>query len=765
VGGLKGLRVDELDVPREVREILLKEGIETLYPPQEDAIRADVLKGKNLVLATPTASGKTLIAVLCALKHVIEEGGKVLYLTPLRALAWEKYEEFLKFSGIEKENGGKVSTALSTGDYDSSSPWLGRYDIIVTTNEKCDSLLRHRAPWIEEITLVVADEIHLIGSDRGPTLEVILARLRQIKPEVQVLALSATIRNADEISEWLGAETVSTEWRPVELKEGVYYKNAVIFRDGSSYKLKPLHREVLLNLALNTVSSGGQALIFLESRRRAMSVARDVAVALKDMLPRRQLQALQRAADDVLVRGERTSISELLASCVSTGAAFHHAGLRTEHRRIVEDSFREGKIKVIAATPTLAAGVNLPARLVIIGNYRRFEPGYGMQPISVMEYKQMSGRAGRPQYDTFGEALLIAESSEEQDYLMESYVLSKPERLYSRLAAEAALRSHVLAAIASDYAHSESGLLDFFSGTFYAYQYDPKGIEETVGSMLRFLSKEEMIRPEGEYLYATEFGRRVSELYIDPLSAVILRDGLKREVKHPTDFTYFHLVCHTPDMSPILRPRRQEAEAVEEELNNHKDEFACSVPEEWEDLIDYEQFLGEVKTTMVLGSWIEELSENDILEKFGAQPGDRYSVVQNADWLLYASEEIASVFKIRGLHGRLSRLRERVKQGVKAELLPLVSLRGIGRVRGRVLYNSGLRTLDDLKKAPLRRLVETPLIGAALAKSIKEQVGGLVEEGEWKRLSEKEAEQKAITEFIEEEPEEKPPPNHVKQTG
>ena len=761
----------ELDIPREVREILLKEGIETLYPPQEEAFKAGVLKGRNLVLATPTASGKTLVAVLCALKHVIEEGGKVLYLTPLRALAWEKYEEFLKFSGIEKRNGEKVSTALSTGDYDSSSPWLGRYDIIVTTNEKCDSLLRHRAPWIGEITLVVADEVHLIGSDRGPTLEVILARMRQIKPDVQVLALSATIRNADEISEWLGAETVSTEWRPVELREGVYYKNAVIFRDGSSYKLKPLHRDVLLNLALNTVSSGGQALIFVESRRRAMSVARDVATALRDLVPRRQLQTLQRAADEVLIRGERTSIGELLASCISMGAAFHHAGLRTEHRRIIEDSFREGKIKVIAATPTLAAGVNLPARLVVVANYRRFVPGYGMLPIPVMEYKQMSGRAGRPQYDTFGEALLIADSSEEQDYLMESYVLAKPERLYSRLAAEAALRSHVLAAVASDYAHSETGLLDFFSRTFYAHQYDPRGLQETVGSMLRFLSKEEMIKPEGEYLYATEFGRRVSELYIDPLSAVILRDSLKREVEHPTDFTYLHLVCHTPDMSPILRPRRDEAAAVELFLNEHKDELACTIPEEWEDIIDYEQFLGEVKTAMVLGSWIEELSENDLLEKFNAQPGDRYSIVQNAEWLLFAAQELAAIFKIRGLHGRLSRLRERVENGVKAELLPLVTLRGIGRVRGRVLYNSGLRTLDDLKRAPLRRLVETPLIGAALAKSIKEQVGGLVEEEEWRKLSAKEAEQKAITEFIEEKPEkeleegpekepkEEPPPN------
>ncbi|MCD6263718.1 DEAD/DEAH box helicase [Candidatus Bathyarchaeota archaeon] len=752
------LRVESLDVPREVREVLIKEGIETLYPPQEEAIRVGVLKGRSLVMATPTASGKTLVAVLCALKHVIEEGGKVLYLTPLRALAWEKYEEFLRFSGIEKRNGGKVSVALSTGDYDSSNPWLGRYDIIVTTNEKCDSLLRHRTPWVSEVTLVVADEVHLIGSDRGPTLEVVLARLRQMRPDLQVLALSATIRNAEEVAEWLGAEVVSTEWRPVELREGVYYRDVVIFRDGSSYRLKPMHGKAPINLALNAVASGGQALIFVESRRRAMSMARETAEALKDLLPPRQLRALRRVADEVLIHGERTSIGDLLASCISMGAAFHHAGLRAEHRRIVEEAFREGKIKVIAATPTLAAGVNLPARLVVIANYRRFVPGYGMYPISVMEYKQMSGRAGRPQYDKFGEAVLIAESSEEQDYLMESYVLSKPERLYSRLASEAALRGHVLAAVASDYAHSEAGLLDFFSRTFYAYHYDPRGLRETIGSMLRFLSKEDMIRLEGEYLYATEFGRRVSELYIDPLSAVILRDGLRRRVERPTDLTYLHLICHTPDMSPVLRPRRNELVEVEVFLDEHRDELACRIPQPWEDEVEYEQFLGEVKTAMVLMGWIEELSENDLLERFNVQPGDRFRIVQNAEWLLYAAQELAAILKIRGLRGRLSRLRDRVKYGVKEELLPLVRLRGIGRVRARVLYNSGLRTLEDLKRVPLRRLVEIPLIGAGMAKRIKEQVGGVVEEEEWRRLSEREAEQRALTEFIEEEPPEEPPP-------
>jgi len=389
------LRVAELDIPDQVRDILLKRGFTELYPPQADAIKAGVLEGGNLVLASPTASGKTLIAELCALKHVVERGGKVLYMTPLRALAWEKYETFQEYGGIEKRGGGKVRIGISTGDLDSSTPWLGQYDIVITTNEKCDSLLRHRAPWMNGVSLVIADEIHLIGGDRGPTLEVALARLRQMRPDLQVLALSATIRNAEEVAEWLDAKWIDTEWRPVELREGVHFNGTVIFRDGGVRQLKPLHQRDALNVALNAVLDGGQALVFVESRRRSMSLAREAASALAGVLPKRALNDLQKTSADILVHGEKTRISDDLASCVGRGAAFHHAGLRTGHRRIVEDAFKAGKIKVIVATPTLAAGVNLPARTVVIGSYRRFVPGYGMYPISVLEYKQMSGRAGR----------------------------------------------------------------------------------------------------------------------------------------------------------------------------------------------------------------------------------------------------------------------------------------------------------------------------------------------------------------------------------
>jgi helicase len=455
-----------------------------------------------------------------------------------------------------------------------------------------------------------------------------------------------------------------------------------------------------------------------------------------------------------MLQGEKTNLTDALASAIGNGAAFHHAGLSTEHRRIVESSFKSGKIKILSATPTLAAGVNLPARTVILASYRRFTPGYGMYPISVLEYKQMSGRAGRPQYDKFGEAVLIATSSDEQDSLMENYITSKPERLYSRLAQESAIRSHTLAIIASDYAHTELGLIDFFSQTFYGYHFPMGNIKLLLTRLLVYLKREDMIKYNGDYIYATDFGRRVSELYLDPLTAVILRDGLRRGATDVTDLTWLHLICHTPDMRPILRPRRHDMETIESFLEEHKGELTTHI-DTMSDYIDYESLLGELKTAMVLRDWIQEASESDLLERYGVAPGDRYSAVHNADWLLYSAHELARVTNIEKPRIHLRRLRNRVRYGVTEKLLPLVRLKGIGRVRARVLHNSGFTSIASLKRIPIGKLVEIPLIGPRLAKIIKEQVGGLVDQEEWSKLDKSTSQQMALTDFIEHEPEER----------
>jgi len=743
------LKITDLPIPDQAKQTILATGITDLYPPQEEAIKAGALEGKNLVLASPTASGKTLVAELCALKHIIEKNGKVLYLTPLRALANEKFDEFKKYTTIKKPSGRRISVGISTGDYDNSDPWLERYDIIITTNEKSDSLLRHRTKWMDEITLVIADEIHLLNeSERGPTLEVVLARLMQINAEAQLLALSATVKNAQEAAEWLKANSVTTEWRPVTLREGVLQQNEIQFKDGNAIKIEKHSGNPAINLALHTIKTGGQALIFAATRKSSVALARKASTEVEALLSKPLKRTLQRLAEEIVTTGERTRISELLAELAAKGTAFHHAGLGGTHRRLIEKAFREGKIKVLTATPTLAFGVNLPARVVIIHDYRRYEPGYGFYPITVLEYKQMAGRAGRPKYDKTGEAILIAKTEDERDYLMESYVLAQPERIWSKLAVERILRGHVLATIASDFAHTEQGIYDFFGKTFYAFQYDPKAIKAVIVKILKFLYDEKMIEVSGDSIYATRFGHRVSELYIDPVSGVMIRDALQTRPQLLTDLSYFQMIAHTPDMFPKMRPYSSEIDELGLFVDEHRIEFMFPVPDPWEDHIAYEEFLAETKTARVLHAWIEETTEDQMIEQFRVQPGDLYRVIESARWLLYASHELARLFGHKDVLNNLDTVTERIEKGVKAELLPLVRLEGIGRVRARILNNAGLKTIDDLKKAPVEKLTSLPMIGPKLAKKIKDQVGGFIRADEWKKIRKgDEWEQRALTEY------------------
>jgi helicase len=751
------LRVEELPIPDSVKVVLAKAGYDELYPPQADAIQAGALEGKNIVLASPTASGKTLVAELVIIKSVLEKGGKALYLTPLRALASEKYEDFQKYRDVEKAPGRKVRVGITSGDYDSSDIYLANFDIIISTNEKADSLLRHRSPWIGDISVVVADEIHLLTeADRGPTLEVVLTRLLKLNPELQVVALSATIRNAAEIGEWLKAAQITTEWRPVPLREGVHHGGQVQFKDGSSRFIPRTDTNPIFDTAIDVINEGGQALIFAETRRSAVEMGRKASALLRRQLTKPERRGLENIAQRILSTGERTRLGEALAEQVLNGVAFHHAGLAGGHRRIIEEAFKAGRLKILSATPTLAAGVNLPARTVIISSYERYEAGYGRYPISVLEYKQFCGRAGRPKYDKFGEAILIARTEDEQDYLMKNYVMAEPERIWSKLGAEKVLRPHVLATIATRFATSEEGLIRFFAKTFYAFQYDPKMIRSKLGEILAFLNREQMVEFEGQELKATKFGRRVSELYIDPVSAVVLRDGLYTRAEHVTEVSFLHLISRTPDITPKLYPRRGEDEMLDLFAKEHQDEFMCEVPEYYGDTngITYEEFLSEIKCARVLYEWINETSEDGILEVHKVEPGDILRMVDTAKWLLHATHELAELFGHKDLLKPAYELQIRCAKGVKTELVPLVELEGIGRVRARALFNTGYSTLDHLKHASVTDLMNVPLIGPTIAKKIKEQVGGLIKAEEWERLRSKTGEvteQSLLTDYREED--------------
>jgi helicase len=705
------MRVDELDVPTEVVGILADEGIMELHPPQAEAVPL-ALEGRNLVVAIPTASGKSLIGYLPALKHVLEGRGKVLYIVPLRALASEKYDDLRRFASLG------VRVRMTIGDYDSEDKGLEGADIIVATSEKADSLMRHRSGWMESISLVIADEVHLIHDPgRGPTLEVALTKLRRANPELQVIALSATIRNARELADWLEAELVASDWRPTPLKEGIYLGGVIRFTDNSTREVKELSDPVW-SLVRDSVEEGGQVLVFVNTRRSTESLAKKYAPKMRKLLGRVGEEDAEAIVDG---EPEPTTVGKSLATCVKGGVAFHNAGLSNVQRKQVESAFKEGRIKLIVATPTLAAGINLPARRVIVRDVYRFEGNAGMTPIPVLEVKQMCGRAGRPRFDPYGEAILLPRDESDGWFLMENYLLNEPEEIFSKLGAEPVLRSHILALIATDTATSREGVMDFLNATFFAHQAELIGLEEAVDNVLDFLRREEMVKGD-DRIYSTFFGKRVSDLYIDPHSAVKLRDALRGFSRGGSVYGLLQAVCSAPDMLTMYL-RRNDYEWLAEMAAEREEELLLPPPE---DEGEYDFFLSEMKTACALEDWIEEREEDEILQRFNMGPGDLRNKVETADWLLYSMRELANIFN-KDAYPDLTELITRMKYGVKKELLDLVRLKGVGRARARVLFAAGHRDLDSLREVDVRRLSSLPKIGPNLARSIKEQVGTPVE--------------------------------------
>lgn len=719
------MKIAELDMPEPLKAYYMETGIASLYPPQEEAVKAGLLDGKNLLAAIPTASGKTLLAEMAMLKS-IARGGKAIYIVPLRALASEKYDRFMELSKLQIKEGG-VRVGIATGDYDSRDEWLGERDIIVATSEKTDSLLRNGASWLSELTVVVADEVHLIDSaNRGPTLEVTLAKLMKLNPDIQVLALSATIGNARVLSRWLKAELVQSEWRPTQLKEGVFFGRAINFTKEKRVVSSAGPNEVI-SLVMDTLGEGGQCLVFANTRKSSESIAQKIAKTLSKKLSDEDRCKYQEVRKQVMQYAE-TDTCEKLASCIENGVAFHHAGLKSEHRRIIEESFRGNTIKVIACTPTLAAGLNLPARRVIIRDYKRFDMNYGSVPIPVLEYKQMAGRAGRPGLDPYGEAVLIAKNYDEYVELMENYVLAEAEQITSKLGTEPAMRAHVLSAIATDFCRSREDLKVFMDTTFFAFQRgDLSGV---IDNVLDFLKDERMvIESRGGSLKATEIGKLTSKLYIDPLSSSIIVKGLesskKRKGDYNTDFALLHLICSTPDIKSLYL-RRADYSWIAKYTDEHISDFLVDIPDSYEDETEFEQFLSSVKTAALADMWINEKSEEEITSFYGIGPGDIRNLMDSCVWLMHGTSEISSLLGAP-LTGASRELAVRLENGTSRELLDLIELSGVGRVRARKLYDAGYVNREKLRSADVRALAAIPGIGDKLAVSILGQLGRQVE--------------------------------------
>lgn len=697
--------------------VLKLSGFETLNPVQEEALKNGLLSEKNLLIASPTASGKTLIAEIAMLDTILEKKKKVIYMVPLVALASEKYNNFK-----EKYEKMKIKVALSVGDFDSVDPWLEEYDIIVCSNEKMDSLIRHGIKWIDDVGLIICDEIHLIGDDsRGSTLEITLTKLRELT-NARIIALSATIKNYDEIAKWLNATSITSNWRPVELYEGVCFENKIEFHNWKSYELDEKANEK--EIVKNTMKMKKQCIIFVSMRKAAEKLAEDLCEITHKYLSNEEIEILSKLSKNLEnILEKPTQQCKRLARCVSHGVAFHHAGLLAMQKFMIEESFRKGIIKVIVATPTLAMGVSLPAFRVIIRDVKRYYPKYGYIYIPVLEYKQMSGRAGRPEYDKWGESILIAKTLSEARRLYERYILGEIEEVYSKLSIEPILRTHVLSLIASDLYITKDDLERFFSKTFYASQYgDISSIMKKVKKIIKLLIHWKFLKKKEDKIVATRLGKRVSELYIDPLTAYKIVEFLikTKSIENVREFLYLFLISNSNEMQPLPHVRSREYDEVMKRVSIET--FLERVPNEWED--EFEDFIRSVKLSIVFEDWINEKTEAYILEKYSITPGEFRSRLEIADWLIYSAKELANILHLNNRETELKKLQVRMKYGVKEELVPLVRLRGIGKIKARKLFNAGIRRVIDIRAVSIDKLKK--IIGEKTAKQIK----SLVEEKE-----------------------------------
>ncbi|MBJ03164.1 MAG: hypothetical protein CMB65_00465 [Euryarchaeota archaeon] len=800
--------VSKLDLPQNVIDLLVNEwDITRLHPPQAEALPV-ALSGENLLLAIPTASGKSLVAYLAIIQRILVDkpGSRAFYLVPLKALASEKVDEL-------REAGEYLgfTVGIAVGDRAGETVSLDQADVIVATSEKFDSLMRNRDGFLNQVSIVVADEVHLIhDQSRGPTMEVNLARVKHERPDAQILALSATVGNADEIANWLNAKKIQSDWRPVVLRYGTVCEGLVEPRlqvgpNVDKMELPPPFTlddegDNLRNVLVSTVKDGGQVLIFRSTRRYAEGSATKLGKWFlkrmhswqKDDNQERveldiesRISALSELAREVESSEESTLMGERLAEALRGGVAFHHAGLTSGQRRLIEEAFRNRILFAICATPTLAAGVNLPARRVVVRDLTRWDDGLN-RPLPRMEVHQMLGRAGRPRYDPLGDAWLVARHLDHADDIADLYFKNEPEDVESKLAADPAMRVHVLAAIATGGQRDRDSLGRFFQQTFLGHGVENDWLEGRIDGIIAWLAEHRFIERTGEdpsvtkrlatieaisteeewddekplwaqsaesvegvgmqefvdskprpkrpavigfqtagelsttqsdevipdspamtYL-ATPFGERVSRLYLDPLSGLILREGLRKarkilcriiEDRSISPWALLHLITCTPDFPPLW-PSGKQMQMMTQKVNAMSDQTLLEGHE-----LNALGYMPEAeslaKSTWTLNQWIDESTLREIEGELGVAPGDLRVRVDHADWLMNAARQICvndeQSDSILGdadveLIEILDIMRGRIPNGCKEDLLSLISIRGVGRVRARTLADHGYRT-------------------------------------------------------------------------
>jgi len=488
-------------------------------------------------------------------------------------------------------------------------------------------------------------------------------------------------------------------------------------------KIEKITSDSIINLILNTIKQDKQILIFNNSKRSSEATAEKIADKIS--FPRNK-EELNKIADKILKSlSNPTKQCKRLAKCIEKGIGFHHSGLISSQRELVEKGFKQGFIKAISSTPTLAAGLNLPAYKVIIKDYKRYSQR-GFNDIPVLEYHQMAGRAGRPGKEKIGRTVLCINNSVEKERVISKYIFGKPEEIISKLAVEPTLKMYILSLISMDLINTKKEIKNFFSNTLYAEQYqDLEALNFNIFRIIDILIDYEFINQDDDYYMATKLGKKISELYLNPDSANYFLEHLDKFVKEfslnnnlkYSTYSLIHFITKTSEFRPLFRVSKAEEEHYSNKLENVQ-EFLEIKYDPFED--DFMQYISSLKTTDILIDWISEAPEDFICDKYKITPGELKYKIDTIDWLLYSIEEIAKMKKEIYFKNKINQLRIRFKYGIKEELIELIKLKGIGRVRTRKLYKHNIKTIYDLQNKNIDEL--KTIIPENIAKNIKEEL-------------------------------------------
>lgn len=666
--------------------------IKEFNPAQKAVIESGYLEDKsNYIISIPTASGKTVLGILPALKTILN-GGKAIYAAPLLSIQNEKVKEFKAF----EEHGIKV------GKHPSNS------NLSVMVFESFDALTRFSWNVLREVDTLIIDEFHMIGEySRGPTLESAITRAKIINPSLRIIALSATLKNIDEIEQWLDGKTVEHNYRPVPLNKEVL--------DAEMFNTKNKN-DVIVKIVEKAIEDNSQALSFVSTRRFTESLATYVAKKIDKKTTKEQKQKFKQVADKLLEVPKKkgslpTTTCLKLAEASEKGVVFHHAGLFNEQKEIIEDEFRNGNILMITATPSLMYGVNLPSKYVVIRDHTRWTSN-GPASIPVFDYEQMSGRAGRPQYDDVGYSYLVAKTMDEAFDLEARYVNGEIELTNSKLIDNKdAIYKQIIAQIASSLSKNLDDLNDFFGKTLYGFQmknnpsmsmFAQDSLNWELESALEFLLQNGIIRATPEGLKTTDFGNLIAKSNYAVETAVKIKEYVSTMEKlNPAEMIY--ALAETPDLPLISFKGRKSKDPVRDKLSE------CGL---------FAVDIGNPEATAVsLIEWIDERNEYEIENAYNVYSASTRRSAYEASRLVKFAKNTLEVLGNYSNLKDMDYLSARLYYGVKEDIIPLVvGVKRLGRKRARLL----MKTFgDNLSEASEKDLQKVEGIGPKLAGKVK----------------------------------------------